>query len=65
MSPDYPSFRDLYESQEKTDEKLEKVNSRISRIEKAVFVLILIVASPKVGGPRASDLVSAVLHSMA
>lgn len=60
--PDYPSFRDLYEVQEKTDEKIEKVNTRLSRIEKGFIVLTVLVASPKFGGPEAAKLITAAFQ---
>jgi hypothetical protein len=60
--PEYPSFRDLYDVQRDADEKLDKVESRISRMEKGLIVLTVLVASPKVGGPSASSLVSGLLQ---
>jgi hypothetical protein len=62
MSPDYPSFKDLYELQERVDDKLEKQTSRLTRMERGLIVLAVLVASPKLGGPDAASLVSAVIQ---
>ena len=59
-NPDGPSFRDLYELQEKITERLEKTTDRLSRMEKGFIALTLIVASPKIGGPDAAKLVASV-----
>jgi hypothetical protein len=63
LTPDgTPTFRDLYESQEKTDAKIEKVADRLSRMEKGMIVLTLLVLSPKLGGPDATHLVQAAVQ---
>lgn len=59
--PDGPTFRDLYELQEKLQAKVEKTADRLSRVEKAVLVLMVVVASPKLGGPDAGKLVAQVI----
>ena len=61
--PNGPTFRDLYEQSEKADLKIEKVNDRLSRMEKGFIVLAVLVASPKVGGPDAASLVKAAVSA--
>ena len=63
-APEYPTFRDLYETAEKADQKLEKVETRVGRVEKAVIVLVVVTASPKLGGPSASQLITALLNAV-
>ena len=60
--PEYPSFRDLYDVQRDADEKLDKVEARLSRMEKGFIFLTVLVASPKIGGPSASQLISAAVQ---
>lgn len=48
------TWRDFYT-------ELEKVSGRVGRVEKLLLVLIVMVASPKVGGPSAPQLISALL----
>lgn len=56
-----PSFRDLYEIQEKMQARLEKTTDRLGRVEKAVIILAVVAASPKLGGPDAAKLVADVV----
>lgn len=56
-----PEFRDLYELQEKINARLEKAADRLGRVEKAVIVLAVVAASPKLGGPDAAKLVAQVI----
>ena len=56
-----PSLKDLYE---KVDDKLDKVTDRLSRMEKGLIVLTVLVVAPKIGAPSASELVGAVLHGL-
>jgi hypothetical protein len=60
--PQSPSFRDLYEQTQVFDAKLEKVNDRLSRMEKGFIFLTVVIASPKLGGPDASSLVTAAIE---
>jgi hypothetical protein len=59
--PQSPSFRDLYEQTVNFDTKLEKVNDRLSRMEKGFIILTVVIASPKLGGPDASTFVTAAI----
>lgn len=61
MAPDSPSFRDLYESQTATDGKIEKVNERLSRLERGFIVLGIAVLSPKLGGPDVATVIGSLL----
>jgi hypothetical protein len=63
--PQSPSFRDLYEQTVNFDAKIEKVNERLSRMEKGFIILTVVIASPKLGGPDASSLVTAAIHKIA
>ena len=63
MSPNSdPSFRDLYEVQEKVDGKIEKLSDRLSRLEKGLIVLTLLILAPKLGAPDASQLVASAIQ---
>lgn len=51
---DTPTFKDFYS-------ELGQVRTRVSRVEKIVVALVVVTASPKLGGPSAPDLVTALL----
>lgn len=42
-------------------ERFDKSDARILRIERAVLVLLILTVSPKLGGPSAPQLISALL----
>lgn len=54
----HPTFKDLYEVQ-------SKIDTRMGRLEKGMIVLAVLVASPKLGGPSASQLVAVFLQNVA
>lgn len=56
-----PGFRDLFELYEKMIAKQDKITDRLGRVEKAVIVLVVLAASPKIGGPDAAKLVADVI----
>lgn len=57
--PDYATFRDLVETVNTVDEKLDshkiEVEKRMGRLEKGLAVLAVIVLIPKIGGPSVSE----------
>ena len=72
MTPDYPSFRDLYESAEKLDEKIDAVKddvadvrAEVSRVKYGLAFLALLVAAPKLGAPSAGDVIAVVIQHFA
>lgn len=61
MTPsERPSFKELYEAQTK---KMDEIEKRISRIEKGFVFLIVLVASPKAGGPEASKVIAEAIKT--
>ena len=66
----YPTFRDLHESQDVVEKKVDEVKEGLGKLDTRVKVgfaiLFLLIASPKVaGGPDASQVVTAVLQHFA
>lgn len=53
--PDHVTIRELYKM-------LTPVHSRLRRLEYTVVGLMVATASPKLGGPAASDVVSGCIH---
>lgn len=47
------SWRDFYT-------ELEKVSTRVGRIEKFIVALLILTASPKLGGPSAPQILTAI-----
>lgn len=47
------SWRDFYT-------ELEKVGNRVGRVEKLLLVLIVMTCSPKLGGPSAPQILTAI-----
>lgn len=54
MSDKWVTTRELYH-------ELEKVGARVGRVEKALIVIAILTASPKLGGPTVPQVVTAVL----
>ncbi len=49
-------------SESRVHDLLAPLYEKVRRIEITVAVLVVVVASPKLGGPAASDVVTSVLH---
>lgn len=55
MRPDFVTNKEL-------QEKLDKIQERIGRLERYLIVVACAVASPKLGGPDPTALANAVIH---
>ena len=42
-------------------ERFDKADARVLRIERAVMVLVILTLSPRLGGPSAPQIISALL----
>lgn len=58
MSPDYVTNKEL-------QERLDKIQDRIGKLEKYLIVLACAIASPKLGGPDPASIVGAVIKFVA
>lgn len=57
---DRPSFKELYEAQTKQMAEIEK---RLGRLEKGFILLLVMSASPKLGGPDASKVIAETIRA--